>query len=133
ALHRAEADLDRELAAVAAPAGEIEPDAHRPRARRVRIALAMSRVPGAETIGHQDLDLAPDQLARLVAEERHDLDVGEHDAAGTIDDHHRVGRGIEQTTKLPPQDFRLAEDFGRRMNELVGHCRSPLPRDESTP
>ena len=101
-LQRAEADLHGELAAVLAQAVELATRAHRPHPRRGEEAAAVSPACAAEPLGHQDLDLPPQQLLAGVAEERLGLGVDQDDPAGRVDDHHRVGGRLQE-----PAEFRL--------------------------
>ena len=54
---RTQADLDRELAAVLAPAKQVQSHAHGPHAHVARVAVAVRRVPRAKAFGQQHLDL----------------------------------------------------------------------------
>ena len=89
---RGETDVDRELAAVSPPAGEIEPRPHltRPRCRHVSSPMVPVLVP--EPLGHEHIDLAAAQLSGLVAEQCFSLLVGRHDRARFVDHHRRVRR-----------------------------------------
>ena len=78
-LERRQADLDRELAAVAAQAVELQPRAHRARARIGEVAAAVPAVGAAVALGHEHLDGLADQLGAGVAEELLGLRVDEHD------------------------------------------------------
>src|SRR5581483_4485191 len=65
---RAEADLDRKLAPVLAPAEEREPGAHWPGPGRGDVADAVREMRFSVTLGEENLDGLPDQLRPSVAE-----------------------------------------------------------------
>ena len=77
-LDRREADLDREVAAVLAPAGEVE------------------NVSPADPLGEQKLDRLAEDLGRFVPEDPLDLRVGVDDPALSIDRHHGIRRGLHR-------------------------------------
>ena len=103
-LQRAQADLDRELGAVLAQPEQLEPDAHRARARLTEVAGAVPGMSPAKALRDEQLDPLADQLVSCVAEEPLRLGVDQDDAAVPVDDDHRVGRGLEQ---VPESFFRL--------------------------
>jgi hypothetical protein len=53
-------------------------------------------VRSADPRRHQGLDRTPDELFAPIAEQALDPAVDEHDRPVVVDDHHRVGRGVEQ-------------------------------------
>ena len=63
-LDRREADLDRELGAVLAPTGQVEPDAHRSGDRMRHEAVAVADVAVADALGQEQLDRLADELGR---------------------------------------------------------------------
>ena len=63
-LDRAEGDVDRELAAVLAPTGKLEPDAHRPRARVGDVVRRDGQRAARETLRQQHFNLAPERARR---------------------------------------------------------------------
>jgi hypothetical protein len=77
-LDRGETDLDRELGAVLAPAGEVQ---------------GMSP---ADPLGEEKLDRLAEDLGRLVPEDPLDLWVGVHDPALSIDRDHGIRRGLHR-------------------------------------
>ena len=95
-LDGAQTDLDGKLGTVATPAEQFKPRAHGPHAHVADIVLAMSDVPGAETLRHQHLDALADDFVVLVPEQGGDLPIGKPDDAGGIDDDHRIRGGIER-------------------------------------
>jgi hypothetical protein len=105
---RAQANLDRERAAILAPGGKIEATAHRPGARRGDVCATVLHMESVQVIGEQHLDWLPEQLGALVAKQLLDLIIDNHDTSGGVDDHDRVGGGVEQ---------RLERDVG---GELQG-------------
>ncbi len=96
---RAEADLDGELAPVAAQAAELQPGAHGTHLLVGGIPAAVDRVISAEPPGDQNLDRAAEQLLARVAEQRLGLGVDQPDRPGTVHDHHRVRRRFQQRAK----------------------------------
>src|SRR5438874_1254815 len=60
---RTEADLDREYAAVAAPAEQVEPYAHRAYVGRRVVLLLVAGMRGPAALRHQQLDGLAEQLA----------------------------------------------------------------------
>ncbi len=106
--HRAEADLDRELAAVLAAPIQLEPHAHRPGTRRGGIGRAVVDMYLAEPFGQQDLKRRAEELVPRVPEALLGLTVDEHDTAGAVDDDDRVRSRFEQP--LEPGLGRLGID-----------------------
>ena len=99
-LERAETDLDGKFTAVLAPAIEIEARAHRTHARLVEEGVALGGVAGAKTVGDEHLHLVAQKFLPRVAEELFRLRVDQDDLAVVVDDHHRVGRRLEQAAKF---------------------------------
>ena len=98
-MERGEADLGRELAAVLAPAGEVQADTHRTRPRIGDVAGAMPPGGVAHALGEQELDGLVQQLVAAVPEELLGLRVDEHDPPLTIHPDDGVGSGIEQVAE----------------------------------
>jgi hypothetical protein len=120
-LHRREADLGRELAAVLAAAEELEPSRHRPRLRLAEVPGPAPRVHGAELLRHQDLDRLAQQLVAPVAEQLLGLMVDEVDDAVGVDDDHRVRGRFEEAAKPGLQRALLAQPLELGDVLLVGH------------
>src|SRR5581483_3424180 len=100
ALHdRAEADLDRELAAVLSFPEKLEAGAHGPGSRRRRVLLAMSNVGGVEPLGQQNLNRLSDEVAPLIAEHALGLAIHDADAARRVHDNDGVRRPLEECPK----------------------------------
>jgi hypothetical protein len=99
-LERAQADLDRELAAVTAEPEELQARAHAARVGRSRVPASVDLVLTAVARGDELLDRLPDELAARVAEERFGLRVDDRDAAALVHDDDGVGRRLEQRAKL---------------------------------
>jgi hypothetical protein len=95
-LQRAEADLDRELAAVAAPPAGLEPGAHRAHLQVPGVPPAMRRMIPAKPLGHEHVDRAAQQFRARIAEQRLGLLVDQPDRSGLVDDHHGDGRRLQQ-------------------------------------
>ena len=93
---RGETYVDRELAAVSPPAGEIEPRPHLTRPRRRHVASPIAPVLVPEPLGYEHLDLVAAQSCGLVAEQCFSLLVGRHDGAFVVDHHRRVRRQPEK-------------------------------------
>src|SRR5262249_4802861 len=87
---RTEADLDRELRAVATPTEQVVTRSHRSRAGLRAISRAVRIVGSAEALRYQFLDGPPEQLRALVFEEVLGLAVDEQDSTGLVGDHHRI-------------------------------------------
>ena len=120
-LQRAQADLDRELAAIAAQPAQLQARAHGPDLLVGGVAPAVPGVFAAEPLGHQDLDRAAEQFPAPVAEQRLGLGVDQPDRSGAVDDHHRVGRRLQQGAERLPGVGRLACRGTRSAN---GRCCS---------
>ena len=99
-LNRAEADLDRELAAVAAQTEELQPGPHRPYPRIGEEPTSMASVSTPEAVGHQCLDWHAQEVLARVLEEPLCLSVDNDDRAFAIDDDDRIWRGFEEASKL---------------------------------
>src|SRR5580698_2732696 len=96
----AEADLDRELAAIFAQAKEFQADAHGTHMRLGKKVAAMARVLSAIAFWNQHLDRVSHQFAAGVAEDLLRLRVYQRDLAVLVDNDHRVGSGFQQRAKL---------------------------------
>src|SRR5581483_3974268 len=81
-----QADFHRKFAAIFAARSKIEPDSHRPAARRAKEVLAMAAVLSARRLGHQELDRLPDKLVARVREHPLASGVKIDDAPLAIDD-----------------------------------------------
>ncbi len=113
-LQRREPDLGRELRSVLSHGEELASDAHAPRVGAAAIRRALGGVRRPRSLGHEQLDGLPQELAALVAEEPFGLRIHEQDPPAVVDDHHRVGRRLEQAA-----EGRL----GRAERRLVGRVR----------
>ena len=89
--HRAERDIDRELAAVLAAAGQLGAAVGGARDRGVEAV----RGPRARALREEVLDRAADELRALVAEQLLGAGVGEHDPARRVDADDRVRSGLQ--------------------------------------
>jgi len=94
--HRAEADLDRKLAAVGALAEEFPALAHGAGAGCNDEGVAVTDMPAAEAFGHQDLDRLADKAVARIAEQLLGLRVDQFDAALGIGDDDRIGCRLQQ-------------------------------------
>src|SRR5207247_11220784 len=92
-LNRAETDLDWELAAIFAPPKELQANAHRPCVRVCAIPGSVAGMASAESLRHEALDRAAQQILARVAEGQ--LGLAVHTAHNTsgVDDYHTIGRG----------------------------------------
>ena len=99
-LQRTQADLDRKLGAILAPAEQLERRPHPTGGRSAKVARDVARMRRALARRDQHLDRAADHLVTRVAEQRLDLTVDERDRAVLADDDHRVGGGLEQRPEL---------------------------------
>ena len=99
-LQRAQADLDRELAAVLAQAVQLQPSPHGAGTWFGKKIAPVVRVTGAEALGHQQLDGLAQQLVAAPAEQFHRLRVDEDDVPLAVDDDHGVRRGLQQVLEL---------------------------------
>ncbi len=95
-LQRAQADLDRELAAVAAQAVQLQARAHGAGPAVDDVAVPEVGVVPAEPFRDEHLDRSSQQVLPGVSEEGLGLRVDELDRARLVDDHHRVGRRLQQ-------------------------------------
>jgi hypothetical protein len=119
-----QADLDRELAAVATTPAQLEPRAHRARPGRRREGVAVSAVPLAEPVGQQDLDPLPEQLGARVPEHGLGERVDQDDGAGAVDDHDGVGCRLEEPAKLCLGAL-LLDEGAIHLAEIAGDHREP--------
>ena len=103
-LNRTEADLDRELAAVAAQTEELQPGPHRPYPRIGEEPPSMANVSTPKALGHQCLDWHTQEVLARELEEPLCLRVEDDYLAFAIDDDDRVGCCFEETSK-PRFDF----------------------------
>lgn len=94
-----QADLGRELAAVAPATGEIEPQPHRPRAGIGREDAAVLPVPLAERRRQERLDGQADELLARIPEERLRLLVDQRDTALGIGDHDGIRSRLQQAAE----------------------------------
>src|SRR5262249_32489307 len=88
--YRAQADLHRELRAIATPRVEVKASAHAANLRggdKLRAELVMT---GTIAFRYQELDLLADELVAPVSEEFFGLMVGLDDSAREIDGHHGI-------------------------------------------
>src|SRR5882672_994956 len=107
-VHGTETDLDRELAAIFAPAFEVQTDSHRPHARVRKIALAMTGMSSAERPRQQDLDRLSQQLGARVSEQSFGLGIDKLDFSLAVDNDNRVGCGLQQRAELLLGAYALA-------------------------
>ena len=88
---RGQADVDRDLAPITAPADEVPTGAHRPGVGRRAVALPMLTMVAAEALRHEKLDGSSHQLLGRVVEELLRLLVHADDDAIHVYDDGRVG------------------------------------------
>ena len=91
-----QADLDRELAAVAPLPGQAHADTHRPRIGVRHEVGAVLVVHSTEALRHQRLQRQAHHAAFVVAEHGLGASVHANDAAARIDDHDAVRRCLDQ-------------------------------------
>jgi hypothetical protein len=95
-LKRTEADLDGHLGPVLAPPEQLPARPHGPDVRVAGVTLAVGDVGGPEALRHQQFDRLAEQFLAAVAEQLLRLAVDDHDAAGSVGDHHGVRGGLDQ-------------------------------------
>ena len=93
--HVAEADLDRELGAILAPACEIQADSHRADARLGEVPRSMCDMTAPDPFRQEDLERLAEQRAARVAEHPLGGRVDQRDAAGRVDQDDALGGGFE--------------------------------------
>jgi len=98
-VNRTEADLDRELAAVATQTEQLQSGAHRPYPRVGEEPSSMVAVSTPKALGHQGLDWHTQEVLARVLEEPLCLRVEDNHLAVAIDDDDRVGCSFEETSK----------------------------------
>ena len=85
-----------ESAAILAPPGELDARADLLRERIVGAAQAIGDQPLGETLRDDVLHLLAEEFIAAVAELLLRLDIQEHDFAGLVHDHHRIGGRLQQ-------------------------------------
>ena len=96
AFQRAQHDLDRKLAAVLAPPGELDPGADLLRQRVLRGSKIVRDQPFREALRNDVRHLLPEELVAAVAELLLRLQIQQDDLAVLVHHHHRVGRRFQQ-------------------------------------
>ena len=99
ALQRAQCDLDHHLGPVLAPGHQLHAGSHRPRTRIAAVRIAERAMAGPHAVGHERIDVHPDELVGGVAQRAGGGRIREHDRAARIGHDERVGRGKEQRAK----------------------------------
>src|SRR6266850_622299 len=127
-LEGAQADFDRELRAVLAPAVELKAHAHRSDTRIGKEAVPMSRMPLPIAFRQQHLDFLTEKLLARIAKQLLRLRVDQNDPAVPIDDDHRVGRRIEQLLGPLLLPLSTAADV-----DQLGHERLDLQAEQQRP
>lgn len=92
---RREADLDRDLPTIAMQRGQLQLAPHRPNSRRLEEPRPVPLVALSQLRWNQHLDRLADELLATVAQQRLHLRVDPDDPSPLIDDHRRVGRGVD--------------------------------------
>ena len=128
-----QADLGRELAAVPAAGEQLQPSAHRPRARIGEVARPMGAVRVVEALRHQHLHRLPQQVLACVSEQHLDLRVDQHDQTVATDSHDRV-RGQLQQRRLRCQARGDVTVDLQQSRQLAGPVvlRRPAALDDQT-
>jgi hypothetical protein len=116
---RTQTDLDGELAAVLASGKQLQAAAHGAGVWIGLVAVPVTFVYGAESVGQQHFDGLTEQLLSGEAKQHLGLSVDDLDAARSIDDHDRIGCRLEQATELRFRSFCLSE----HTRLLVSHLR----------
>ena len=109
ALQRAQHDLDRKLAAVLAPSGELDPAADLLRQRVFRGSKIVRDQPLRETLRDDVRHLLPDELIAVVAELLLGLKIQQHDLAALVHHHHRIRSRLQQPAILRARLLAFAE------------------------
>lgn len=89
--------IDRKLAAVPAPAEQLQPDAHLAQPRRVEEGEALAKMARSKALRQQGLDGLPGQRLAALAEERGSAVVDIDDAPAAIADQYGVRIGVEDS------------------------------------
>ena len=97
ALQRAQHDLDRKLAAILAPPGELDPRADLLRQRVLRGAQTVRDQPLGEAFRNDVRHLLAEQFIAAVAELFLRLKIQQDDLAALVHHHHRVRRRLQQS------------------------------------
>ena len=93
---RRQADLGRELRAVIPQAGQVEAEAHRPRARRGVVAARWTWCIARKRAGSRISIGRPTSSSRDQPNSRSRLCVDVDDLPRLVGDDHRVGHGVEE-------------------------------------
>ena len=96
ALQRAQHDLDRKLAAVLAPSGELDPAADLLRQCAFRGSKIVRNQPLRETLRNDVRHLLPDELVAVVAELLLGLEIQQDDLSALVHHHHRIRSCLQQ-------------------------------------
>ncbi len=97
---------------------------HRPDLPVDEIALPEVGVAAAEPVGYEHLDGSPQQVLSGVAEERLGLGVDQLDGAPLVDDHHGVGRRLQQGPEARIGGSALADvPYGRGDQQAFGRLQ----------
>ena len=126
AFEGAEADLDRELAAVLAASEQAEAHAHRPGPRLDAVAGPVRAVDLPEPLGEEVVDRASEEIAAVVAEQLLEPAVDEQDLTRFVRQHDAVGRGVDEA----PHGGIGEPDVGERAQRLAvnpGSCALGFP------
>src|SRR5579859_2246696 len=119
----AERDIDRELAAVAAPPKQIEPATHMAHTRVGKVLFDLFWVKVAGGFRQQHLHRLASQLAGLVTEQRFRLVVGQDNFARGLDNESRVGQGFDES--------QVRQDQRGHWPPRVAHVSRPQRSDPS--
>ena len=129
-LHRAEADFDRERAAILAPPEQFEAYAHRTWVGRIVIGIPVLRMFLAEIFWNQNLDGLVEQFFSGVAKHFLRLRIDQQHPPAAIHNDHGVGRCFQQAAKfviLVAQTFIVV---GFRLAHQVGNLALHQPQSK---
>ena len=98
-LQRTQANLNGEIATVAAPTLQLQAVSHRPRSRVGHIGATVLDVGRAQRVIDEHLDRLAEQSFARVAKHLLGTHVCQVDSALAVDDDHRVGGRLQQPTK----------------------------------
>src|SRR5256885_12910866 len=96
----AQADLDRKLDSILAPAIKLETGAHWSQAGFGKIFCAMSNMPSTEALWQQYLNRLVQQFIPTITKQPLGLSVDEHDSAFWVDDYHGIRSELQEAPKF---------------------------------
>ena len=120
AVHGAQHDLDRELASIFPSPGQLDPGTDLLRQRLRRSPRAIRDQPLGETLWNDVLDQLSEELVAAIPELSFGLRVDQQDTFCAIDDHDRIGSGLEERAVLRFGGTHFVQLLDRRRRKLGG-------------